>query len=372
MIVEELPAKADVVVVGAGIAGVSTAYFLARNNVDVLLIDRVGPAAEASSGNAGMIGESGGDPRNIMHLQRGTVAVYREVSEIFPDDFELVIKGRMRIALNEEEVKYFEQLVKRQNEAGVPGEMVYGDDIQRLEPQLSKKALAVGWFPGDGKINPTKATKAFFNAAVAAGATALNGVTVTGIETSGGKVTGVATDKGVVQTGQVVLAAGAWSPWIAASLGLVLPIFPGKGNMLKTEPLPPISDKVYRAERIGARQLADGAMLIGSEIEFAGFDKSPNPATIASYLAFMQELIPGLANAKVAESWGCLRPMSIDLLPILGPVSSVGGLYLNTGHGRSGMTLGPASSKALVELMVTGKATFVDLAPYSYDRFAQI
>lgn len=367
----ELPAKADIVIVGAGIAGVTTAYYLARSGVDVLLLDRTGPAAEASSGNAGMIGESGGDPANIMVLQQQTVALYREAAQTFADDFELVMDGRIRLALTQEDVATFESLVKRQNAAGVQGEMLYGADVQRVEPALSDRVIAAAWFPGDGKIHPTKATTAFFDAALSAGARFGSGVKATRIELAHGRVSGLTTDHGSIVTERVILATGAWTPQLAATAGVAVPVFPGKGNMLATEPLPAITSKVLRAERIGARQFGNGEMIIGSEVEHVGFDKTVNQATIDDYLCFMQALVPALKGVKVRRTWGCLRPMSIDLLPIIGPAPGVPGLDLITGHGRSGMSLAPASAKALVDHILTGSAD-LDLSPYAPDRFSDI
>jgi glycine oxidase len=184
-------------------------------------------------------------------------------------------------------------------------------------------------------------------------------------------VTGVMTDRGEIAADIVILATGAWTPALAATAGVHVPVFPGKGHMLATEPLPPVTSRVLRAEKIGTRQLANGEMLIGSEVEQVGYDKSVNPARIDEYLAFMAALVPALDGARVARSWGCLRPMSIDQLPIVGPVPGVGGLYLVTGHGRSGMGLAPASAKALVEVLLTGRSE-LDLAPYALGRFANV
>ena len=156
---------------------------------------------------------------------------------------------------------------------------------------------------------------------------------------------------------------------LAATAGVHVPVFPGKGHMLATEPLPAVTRRVLRAEKLGTRQLAAGELLVGSEVEFAGYDKSVKAGTIEHYLRFMQELVPALAGARVARSWGCLRPMSIDLLPIIGPAPGVARLHLITGHGRSGMGLAPASAKALVDTLLTGSAD-LDLAPYSPARFA--
>lgn len=369
MSVQDLPARADVVVVGAGIAGVTTAYYLATSGVDVVLIDRTGPAAEASGGNAGMIGESGGDPANIMALQQQSVALYQEAAGSFATDFELVMDGRLRLAITEEEVAGFEDLVARQRAAGVDGQMLYGAEVREFEPVLSDTVLAAAWFPGDGKIHPTKATMAFFHAARAAGATYVEGVQVTGIETNGPRVRGVHTDRGRVAAERVILATGAWTPALAATVGVVVPVFPGKGHMLATEPLPPLTSRVLRAEKLGTRQHANGEVLIGSEVEHAGYDTSVNQATIDAYVRFMQALVPSLDGVKVNRSWGCLRPMSIDLLPIIGPVPGMRGLDLITGHGRSGMSLAPASARALCDLILTGRSA-LDLMPYAPDRFA--
>lgn len=369
MSIQELPTRTDVVVVGAGIAGVTMAYYLARSGVDVLLIDRKGPAAEASGGNAGMIGESGGDPANIMVLQQQTVVLYQEAAKIFADDFELVMDGRLRLAITNEEVTAFEDLVARQRAAGIEGQMIYGRQVQELEPVLSNKVLAAAWFPGDGRIHPTKATMAFFHAAQAAGASYVEGVTAISIEVNGNRVQGIITDCGTVTADRVILATGAWTPALAATVGVAVPVFPGKGHMLATDPLPPLTSRVLRAEKLGVRQLANGEVFIGSEVEHVGYDKSVNQETIGSYMRFMQALVPALEDVRVSRSWGCLRPMSIDLLPIIGPVPGVSGLDLITGHGRSGMSLAPASAQALCNIILTGSSA-LDLTPYAPDRFA--
>jgi glycine oxidase len=367
----ELPERTDVVVVGAGIAGVTAAYCLARNNVDVVLVDRCRPAAEASGGNAGMIGESGGDPATTMQLQRGSVAMYRELARETGEDVELVMDGRLRLAITEEEVTAFEALVARSVRDGVEGHMLHGAEVRELEPALSERVLGAAWFPGDGKIHPAKATGAFGRAAVARGALLVDGVRATRICTEGGRVTGVVTDSGEIGAETVILAAGAWTPMLAATAGVHVPVYPGKGHMLATEPLPPVTSRVLRAEKIGTRQLANGEMLIGSEIEHAGYDKSVNPARIDEYLSFMRALVPALDGVRAIRSWGCLRPMPIDLLPIVGDVPGVGGLHLVTGHGRSGMGLGPASAKALVDVLLAGRSD-LDLAPYALNRFADV
>lgn len=367
----ELPSRADIVVVGAGIAGAATAYFLARGHANVLLLDRSGPAAEASGGNAGMIGESGGDPATTMQLQQRSVTLYRELCRDTGEDFELEMAGRLRLAISEEEVRRFESQVKTQNMAGIDGHMVYGADVQRLEPALSDRVLAAAWFPGDGKIHPVKATNAFCRAAVNLGVTMIDGIRVTGVTQVDGGVTGVATDRGKVESRHVILAAGAWTPRLAATAGVHVPGFPGKGHMLATEPVAPITDRVLRAEKLGTRQLANGEMLIGSEVEHVGFDKSVNPSTIQLYLRFMQELVPALRDVGIARSWGCLRPMPIDHLPIVGPAPGMSGLYLNTGHGRSGMGLAPATSEAVADRLLTGNSR-LDVSRYHLDRFADV
>lgn len=363
-----LPTKTDVVVVGAGIAGSSIAYYLASAGVDVVLIDRTGPAAEASSGNAGMIGESGGDPTHTLELQQHTVSLYKEAAAKFDDDFELVMDGRLKVAINEEEVLAYEALVERQMGAKVEGQMLYGSELRDFEPLLSERALAGAWFSGDGKINPVKATHAFYNAAVKAGVKAFTGVLVSHVTTNSGKVAGVRTDQGDITAERVIISTGAWTPQLMASIGYVAPIFPGKGHMLAIEPIPNFTNKVIRAEKLGIRSFTNGEIYIGSEIEHVGYNKSVNDSTIASYVEFMTTLIPSIKGAKVLRSWGCIRPMSIDLLPIVGAVPNVSGLDLNTGHGRSGMSLAPASSRALADTILTGSSD-ISLAAYSPDRF---
>lgn len=363
-----LPSRADIVVVGAGIAGSSIAYYLSSAGVDVVLLDRTGPAAEASGGNAGMIGESGGDPTHTLELQQKTVELYKQASRDFGDDFELVMDGRLKVAITEEEVRAYEALVKRQNGAGVEGQMLYGAELREFEPVLSSRALAGAWFPTDGKIHPVKASNAFHGAAVAAGALSFSKVNALSILTSSGSVTGVLTDKGEIAAERVVISTGAWTPQLLVSAGYAAPIFPGKGHMFAIAPIPGFTSRVIRAEKLGARSFANGEVYIGSEIEHVGYSKSVNETTIASYLEFMAALIPSIEGAKVLRSWGCIRPMSIDLLPIIGPVPGVNGLELNTGHGRSGMSLALASSRALADTILTGSSE-ISLKAYRPDRF---
>lgn len=367
----DLPTRAEVVVVGAGIAGAATAYYLAQRNVDVILIDRCGPAAEASGGNAGMIGESGGHPASTMQLQKSSIEQYKQLVRDTGDDFGMVMDGRLRPALNEDEVAAFELLVATLRDVGIDCHMLYGEEVQALEPALSERVTAAAWFPGDGKIDPVIATTTFFRAAAAKGAKVVDGVGVTALRTKNNRVTDVITGVGEVSANEVVLAVGAWTPQLAATAGVHVPVFPGKGQMLATEPLPPVTSRVLRAEKLGTRQLSNGEMLVGSEVELAGYNKAVNQATVESYLHFMQELVPALRDARVARTWGCLRPMSIDQLPIIGSVMDVAGLHLNTGHGRSGMGLAPASAKALVDVLLTGQSD-LDLGPYSPNRFANM
>lgn len=218
------------------------------------------------------------------------------------------------------------------------------------------------------KIAPVKATNAFHNAAISAGTQSFSEVDALRILTSSGSVTGVVTNKGEVAAERVVTSTGAWTHQLMASVGYATPIFPGKGHMLAIAPVEGFTSRVIRAEKLGARSFANGEIYIGSEIEHVGYSKVVDEDTIVSYMEFMSALIPSVSGAKVLRSWGCIRPMSIDLLPVIGPVPGVTGLDLNTGHGRIGMSLAPASSRALADTIVTGSSD-ISLKEYRPDRF---
>lgn len=187
---------------------------------------------------------------------------------------------------------------------------------------------------------------------------------VTGFLHEQGRIDGVVTSLGEMRAEQIVLAAGAWSGQLLATLGLQLPVEPVKGQMILYKCEPDFLPAIVLAKGRYAIPRKDGHILVGSTLEHVGFDKTPTEEALASLKASAEELLPALADAEVVGHWAGLRPGSPDGIPFIGEVPQFPGLWLNCGHYRNGLVLAPASCELLKNLML-GETPIVDPAPYA-------
>jgi glycine oxidase len=196
------------------------------------------------------------------------------------------------------------------------------------------------------------------------GVSLLSGTLVEGVIVDQGCVKGVTTNQGVFMADHVVIAAGAWSGQLLATLGLDLPVEPVKGQMILYKCAADFLPAMVLARGRYAIPRKDGHILIGSTLEYAGFDKTPTEVALASLKASAEELLPALVDAEVVGHWAGLRPGSPEGVPFIGEVPDYPGLWLNCGHFRNGLVLAPASCELLKNLML-GEAPIVDPRPYS-------
>ena len=187
---------------------------------------------------------------------------------------------------------------------------------------------------------------------------------VQGFIRDNGRVCGVETSQGLIEADQVVLAAGAWSAQLLATLGLALPVEPVKGQMILYKCAEDFLPSMVLADGRYAIPRKDGHVLVGSTLEYAGFDKTPTDEALASLQASAVALLPALADAEVVGHWAGLRPGSPEGIPYIGEVPDYPGLWLNCGHFRNGLVLAPASCQLLADLML-GREPIVDPAPYA-------
>lgn len=187
---------------------------------------------------------------------------------------------------------------------------------------------------------------------------------VTGFLRDGARLIGVETSQARWMADRVVLAAGAWSGELLATLDLHLPVEPVKGQMILYKCEPDYLPAMVLAEGRYAIPRRDGHVLVGSTLEHVGFDKTPTGGALASLKASAERMLPGLAQREVVGHWAGLRPGSPDGIPFIGEVPELPGLWLNCGHYRNGLVLAPASCELLKNLML-GETPIVDPAPYS-------
>ena len=360
---------ADAVIIGGGIIGCASAYYLAMRGIRSLVLERRGIATEASGANAGMIGASSGIPgKTLAHTKKSRELLTRDAEEL-GRPVELVREGRVVLASNEGEWAEVEEFAATRREEGVETDLLSAEDLRTLEPGLGSGFVGAAFVHADGHVNPFLLTHAYAAAARRLGAAFRVGVEVVRLETSGNRVTGVLTPSGPITAPRVIVASGAWSGALLAPLGIAIPVRPGRGQMLVTESLPPITSRVLFASDIGIRQDVHGHVRIGSSVEDVGFNREVTLPVLSQFCRVATGLLPALKDARIIRTWAGLRPMTPDGLAIIDAVSGVDGLFLSTGHSRAGVIYAAVSAWLLAQLVTEGR-TELPLDPFRLGRFA--
>lgn len=374
----------DAVIVGAGIVGAATAYYLSQSGLRVAVVDRGGVAAGTTGSGEGNVLVSDKEPGDELELALLSNRLWRELAEELDESAEVELKGGLVVAEDERILARLDELAHRQASAGVQVEPVTTEGIASLEPNL-RRGLAGGmYYPQDLQVQPMAAAAGLLRRAASRGAQLLLGHRVEAIQTVAGQVTGVVTDHEVLATPVIVNAAGPWAGRLAELAGLDLPVLPRRGFILVTEPLPRvIRHKVYTADYVAnvsspgsdletstvIEGTKSGTVLIGSSRERVGFDDSFSVRAAARIAAKAVALVPRLAGVRILRAYHGFRPYCPDHLPIIGADQRLAGLFHATGHEGAGIGLAAATGSLLAQV-ITGKPPELDLSPFRVDRFA--
>lgn len=360
----------DVVIVGGGVIGCAIGVELARAGQRPLILERAEVGAEASSGAAGLLSAQAhsDEAGPFFELKLASRALYpalaQELAERTGIDLEYRRLGHLVPAFSAEEIRKVRARIAWQTARGLRAEWLDAVEARRFEPGLAPDAVGAGRFPDDHHVNNTAVAQALGAAVLRLGGEVRTGCEVTGLTVAGDRITGVRTATGALSAETVVLAAGAWSGALAESAGIALPVVPARGQIVVARLERPalgtiVSAGVYVIPR------ATGEHILGSTVEYAGFDKATTAEGIAEVLGRTIRLVPSLSEAEMAANWGCLRPATPDGMPILGEARP--GLVLATGHFRNGILLAPITGRLIAELILTG-APPPALAPFRPDR----
>jgi len=224
-------------VIGGGVIGCSIAWHLAMKGAGVTLLEQGALASGASGASAGGVRQQGRDLRELPIAIRA-IARWEQLEKELDADLHYRREGHLTVIEHEDDMPAVEAGVAAQREVGLALDIVTGADLRELAPGLAETVIAGTYSPNDGHANPILTTQAFARAAAREGATIRTGVAVTGIDVSGGRVTGVMTDAGPVRCDHLVVAAGPWSPLLAGPLGIDLPITGFAPQMIATDPMP--------------------------------------------------------------------------------------------------------------------------------------
>ena len=365
--------RPDVIIVGGGIIGCAVAFFLAKSGIRPLVLERDQVGGEASSGAAGMLTAQAhtDGPEPLFDLKLASRALYEGLAGELLDrtglDIEYRRLGHIVPALTEAEAAAVKERVAWQAARGLAAVWLEAGEARALEPGMTPDVLGAGWFPEDHHVNNTAVTQALASATMRLGGQVQTDCTVVDLAREGERVTGVRTTDETVPAGTVILCAGAWMQQFEKAAGIPLPIVPAKGQIVVARQEPPALRHVVYGAAAYAVPRPSGEHIIGSTVEFVGFDKRVTVEGMTGLLQGITRLVPALHEAAMAASWGCLRPAAPDGLPLLGRVPGRPGLVIATGHFRNGILLAPITGKVIAELIADGKPS-ISLEPFRPDR----
>jgi glycine oxidase len=362
----------DVAVAGGGLIGGSIALELARAGLRVGLFDRQEPGQEASWAGAGILSPAPESAAmvSLVPLGKASMALYPEfvrmVEEISGQSAGYRPKGTLQTLFSRDAREELSTVIALHHGLGLRAEPLRAEDARELEPSLSEDLEAAVLRPDEASVDNRAMTQAVLEAARQTGAQFFSGSSVDAIWREGGRCVGLHLKNEKIKAQWTVIAAGCFSANIEGVAGYA-PVRPAKGQMIALRADHLKIERVLWSEKIYLVPRNDGRILAGATVEYAGFDKSLTAGGIEKILAGAIELSPGLAIARVEETWAGLRPDSPDHLPILGP-TDIDGLLIATGHFRGGILLTPITARLVTE-WVTQQSVSVDWDRFSPMRF---
>ena len=414
-----------IVVLGSGVIGVTSAWYLAKAGHEVTVIDRQpAPALETSFANAGEVSPGYSAPwaapgiplkamkwlfmehapliiqpkpdwaklkwmaRMLMNCtadayavnksrmvrlaeySRDCLADLREETALHYDER---MQGTLQLFRTEKQVAAAAKDIAVLQADGVPFEVLSADECVAAEPGLAdaRAKIAGGLrLPGDETGDCFKFTNGLAALAEQAGVTFRYGVGIEGLEESAGRIVAVRTAEGRVMADAFVVALGSYSPFLVKPLGIDLPVYPVKGYSI-TVPVvndarAPVSTVMDETHKIAITRLGD-RIRVGGMAEIAGFDLSLNPKRRATLEHSVEDLFGGAGDQSQASFWCGLRPMTPDGTPVVGR-TGFANLFLNTGHGTLGWTMAAGSGRVLADI-VSGRATDIDATDLGLSRY---
>ncbi len=365
---------ADVLIVGAGVMGLSLAWALAKRGRRVVCFDRAEPGREASAATAGTLAVQN-KPLASIPLTLLSLRMWGELKAELGQSVEFEVRGGIRIAESVDDHQRLRRSAAAQAEAGAPIEMLTKSEIASIAPYLSHRVEAASFCPLDAMSNPFLTVRALLGRCKDAGVAFLFGREVSDISIgAGGSATLVAGDI-VAHADAIVIAAGAWIPRLASRVGISLPITTKVQQVLITDigacRVPHVVTHV-RGNLTLKQQSVSGKVLVGGG--WAGDGDSDTGTrrllreSIIGNARAAVNAVPGLASARFLRGWTGFEGRTPDKLPIIGALPGMRNLHV-IGCASGGFTLSPAAGEVLAQ-QLCGEPLSVDLAPFSPARFA--
>ena len=375
----------DILIIGGGIAGVSTAFHLAEHGRSVALLERGEIASEASGQNMGGLGGAGwgNAPDLLAYLTMGSLEIFKRLQIDLGHDMEFRLSGGLTGIHTEDQYNFIRDRVLSLKSNGFEGELLTPREARAIEPEANPDLLGYMYAPKRGQADPVKSTQAFANAARNAGATINTGHEVLSIEIRADGTYAVQTNHGEYNSETLVIAAGAWCGPVGQMLGLRIPIVPVRGQMWATESLPPrIFHDISSAEssftwssdngsddttppelthkgdqrftrHLYGRQRKNGEIIFGGDRQDLGYDFGIDATGIEVNRGHASEVVPLVADLPIARTWSGLMPFSVDGSPIIGKIPLRDNLHIVSGLASAGFGKGPMAGKLAADYIHT-------------------
>ena len=424
---DPLPASVDVVVIGGGVIGISTAWFLVKSGLKVLVCEKGRVAGEQSSRNWGWIRQQARDPAElpiVIDSINTWESLAKEIRTETGDDIGFRRDGVLYAAETDSQLAEYEKWLEVAAQHQLDTRLLSRSEVEDLVQGRPGQWQGGMYTASDGKAEPFKAVQGLAKALVGRGGSVREGCAVRSVETRGGKVSGVVTEHGLVATQAVVCAGGAWSSLFMANLGLSLPQLTVRATVVRTAPAPDIYMGNAALAEVAIRRREDGGYTVASSStneHFVGADSfryfakfmpalaaslsfirlrfsddivarmmpkrkwadddvtpfekqrvlnpAPSPVALRKMRSGLAKRVPLLADLPFAEAWAGMIDVTPDVVPVMDEIESLPGLFLATGFSGHGFGIGPGAGRVMAN-MVLGKAAIHDLSRFRYSRFA--
>lgn len=374
--------RCDVLVMGGGLAGLCSAYYLAREGVDVLLADRDEAGMAASTANAGSLHvqllsydfndetpEDGGQAAHTLPLAPRSIALWKEIAAEVGEDLGIRTEGGLMLAEDAAGLEWLRRKSAMERRWGIESHVLGANELRAIAPALSEQMVGADFVPAEGYGDPLRGTMAVLNLAQRTGARLLRGAEVQSIERNG-VAWHVRTSKGLIIAGRVLNATGPWAAQIGKMVGLDLPVTGTVQQVIITEPAPPMTRHlVALANRhLSLKQQASGGFLVGGGW-FGGFDAASGRThnlrrNIEGNLWVCARVLPVLRSLSFVRCWTGINP-AIDRAPILGEAPGLPGFF--NAVSANGYTLGPIIGRLTADAVARSEP----INPhYLLDRFS--
>lgn len=368
----------DVLVLGGGLMGTTTAFFLRQHGLSVTLLERELVGRQASGTNFGNVRRQGRELHQ-MPLAHRARAVWGRIRELLGEDAEFVPYGHLRVCYTEKQAAVIEQHALDVKPLGLHLQLLTAAQLRQRWGIFAPGVVAGSYSPEDGHANPRLAGPAFARAAQRAGARIIEHADVLQVEHDGKGFTAHTADGRRFQAPQMLVACGAWSNRMAEQFGEGVPLEARGPQMGVTEPLPyalgpsiGLSSPVEH-EGMYFRQIARGNIVFGGGLKGPAHADHVRayvkPDNVLRQLRELRRFVPAFDNVQLIRVWSGIEGYTPDWQPVMGTSARVPGLHYAFGFNGEGFAISPGVGETMAELIATG-CTAIPMKPYAIERFA--